>query len=150
MKGIANRAKVVSVIFVSAIILQVIGIVPGLEYISGSFPTHFHRVESVALVLGLFASLLVVSFSSGKSLLIALTILGSLMFYSGYKTIISVASLELSHARIIWFSVGLVMTGALAWIVFGAFRQKVVGWKSLFFSLLVADFGLIYLKLMSL
>lgn len=143
---VAFRAKLLGILLVTGIFLQLLGLAPGLEYISGSFPTYFHKTESIFLVLVLLISLVTVSFVTGQAQAIALIILGALMYYSGYKALISLSTIELMHARAIWASVAFLMTGALAWLVFGAFRRRILGWREMFFSLCLANIGFIYLR----
>jgi hypothetical protein len=145
--SVQQRARTVLALFTAVVAVQLLGIAPGIEYISGAFPTYFHRAESAAITFSLFISLITVSFSSSYLRSIALTILGALMFYSCYKAVIGFSSSEAMHARAIWISVSLVMTAALGWVVFGAFRLGILRWRGLFLSLAFAYVGLIYLRL---
>lgn len=145
MNMLARRSRVLLAIFVAAIAVQLIGLAPSLEYMSGAFPTHFHRTESAILLFGLFISLMVASFFPGRSRYAALLAIGALMFYSANKAIMTITGVEPFYARVIWTSVSLVMSGTLAWIVFGAYRLGIIDWRGLTISFVTASIGCIYL-----
>lgn len=147
MRTIGHRAKVVLGLLVIAVAIQLIGIAPGLEYISGAFPTYFHKTESAVLVLVLFVSLIIASLNSGRLQSAALTIIAALMFYSGYKVFMTINAATPLHARVIWIVVSVTMTAALAWIIIGASRLGKYGWQSLSLSLALAISGFVYLRL---
>jgi hypothetical protein len=145
MNMLVRSSRVSLAIFIVAIVVQLVGLVPGLEYMSGAFPTHFHRTESAILLFGLFSSLVMASFFYGRSRYAALVIIGALMFYSGYKAITTIIGVEPLHVRIVWTGVSFVMSGTLAWIVFGAYRLGVFDWRGLIVSFVIASIGIVYL-----
>lgn len=149
MVSIERRAKAILVVSVGAVVSQLIGLAPGLQYLSGAFPTYFHKTESIVLLLILITSLAFVSFASGRILTTALVILGALMFYSGYKGIATIESVDPLHVRAIWAGVSFIVTVALAWVVIGAFQGKILGWREMFFSLVLSNGGFLYLNFIS-
>lgn len=145
MNTLVRRSRLSLAVFVAAIAVQLIGLAPGLEYMSGAFPTHFHRAESVILLCALFVSLTVVSFFDGLSRDAALVSIGALMFYSVNKAIMTITGAEPFYSRVIWTNVSLVMSGTLAWIVVGAYRLGIVDWRGLVISFTISSVGVVYL-----
>jgi uncharacterized membrane-anchored protein len=133
-------------LLVLAIFAQLLGIAPGLEYVSGAFPTHFHEAESGVLVSGLLVCLILTSFVSGKLRAIALTLLGAFMFYAGYRAVTTMNSGVPIQARAIWVGVSALLTVMLAWIVVGAVRQRVISLSNVLLSFLLACVGAFYLR----
>ncbi len=145
MNMVSYRSRVLLAIFVIMIVVELVGFMPGLDYMAGSFPTYFHKIESVILIFALFFSLLSASFFHGRPRYVALVIIGALMFYSGYKAIMKISAYEPTNVPIIWTSVSFVMSGALAWIIFGAYRLGIFGWRELIISFVTACAGIFYL-----
>lgn len=141
-----QRARIVLGIFVTAVFIQAVRVAPAMEYMLGAFPTHFHKVEWIILALLLFSSLTVVSFVSGRITLVALTILSALMFYSGFKAIVTISAELPVDARVIWISVSVSMAGLLAWVVSAAFRKSFFWWWGVLNSFLIAGLGVVYLQ----
>lgn len=148
---VAYRSRVVLVVFIIAIVVQVARIKPCLAYIASAFPTYLHRTEASILTLVLFTSLLITAFTKTSLRYIALVIIGALMFYVGYraliKTIVGVAGLVTApvHLHILWTSSSYVMFIILAWVILGAYKQKIIGWRELAASLVLAGMGAFYL-----
>ena len=77
-----KRAKAIILFLILLILAQIIGLAPGLIYLTGSFPTYFHKIESIALVTILFSSLLIVAFNKIFVRKKAILVIGALIFFS--------------------------------------------------------------------
>ena len=141
-------ARSVLIALVSLVALQLFQILPGIEYIAGSFPTYFHRLESLIILCILFVSLMVIALSKGCNLykVIALIWIGALMFYSGYHSV-TTFYFHSNSAAAKWALISAIMTLVLFWVIITAIQNRYYAWRDLFFSVLIMLFGLFYLNL---
>ncbi|MBI4697311.1 MAG: hypothetical protein HY749_25165 [Gammaproteobacteria bacterium] len=143
------RSRFALMIFTVFVITQLIGLAPGIEYLAGAFPTHFHRGESVAVFVSLFSSLVLASFGPEPVAKIAHTILGGLAFYSALQLLSTFGNDAPAQVKMIWGSVRLFVTAVLGWLLLTAFRSGKLGWREAFYSLGLANLGFVYLKLVA-
>jgi hypothetical protein len=145
VNAVIYRSRVLLTVFIAMVVIQLADIYPGLMYISGAFPTHFHRIEAIILTFVLLISLIVTSFFYGRLQYIALIIIGALMFHSAYKVVLEINSVEPIHVRITWARVSFIMSVSLAWVIFGARRLGVFSWGGLAISFMIASAGVLWL-----
>lgn len=145
MRSESFRARVALAIFSAMVFAQLLGQFPGLEQLAGAFPTYFHKVESIVLVSTLFVSLFVGSFGPGKYTRVIHVVFGALAFYSLAKLVWTFRSDAPFEVRVIWACYRVFVVTVLMWLMLGAVKLRVYGWKEAFCSLALANIGFAYL-----
>lgn len=144
---IQKEAKIVGAIFVSAVLFEIFGWFPGIVYITGAFPTASHKIESAVTFILLFSSLFILAFEIKRFYLLAIILVGGLMFYGLLGIVNHIRFNSPPEVKSLWITINVVVVALLAWIIISAFRKKIIGWRELFFSLTCSYLGVIYLGL---
>lgn len=145
-----TRSRTVLAFFTVMVVAQFVGIIPGLTFLLGAFPTYFHRVESTVIVIALFALLIGSSFGTKRVQIVTQIGIGTLAFYSVYQLIFTVDPAVPPRVLAIWCATRSVVVIVLSWVYIGAFREHLLGWREAFYSLALANVGFVYLSLASL
>lgn len=146
-----REGVVIAILLVGGVIAEVAGLFPGLTYLTQSFPTHHHRIESAVIVVILLASLGGLISDHAHTPKWSVSGACSLMFLATAKIVVRIDSSSSTPIDVLafWTFINLVVVGLLAWIVISAFLKDVIGWRDLFFSLVVANAAFAYLLLVS-
>ena len=145
-----KESRIVGSIFVSAVLSQIFGWFPGLVYITGSFPTASLKIESAIVIFILFSSLFILAIEIKRLYLLAIILVGALMFYGLLGIVNNIGINSPMDVKGFWITINLVVVTLLAWMVISAFRKKIISWRELFFSLAGSYLGVIYLGLIRL
>ena len=145
---IQTRSRIALAFFVAMVMVQVIGVAPGLEYLVGAFPTYFHRAETFFIVIILFILLIGASFGPDRILIVTHIGIGALAFYSALQLLSTLDTDAPPGVLAIWWITRLAVTTVLGWTYIGAFWSNLLGWREAFYSLALANLGFIYLRLM--
>jgi len=145
---VQTRSRIVLALFAAMVMAQLFGIAPGLEYLSGAFPTYFHRAESLIILITLFVLLTGSSFGAERILIVTHIGIGALAFYSAYQLLLTLGADAPPRVLAILWTTRLAVTAVMGWTYIGAFRGNLLGWRDAFYSLALANLGFIYLRLM--
>lgn len=138
-----KKAQIVLVVFCIGILLQGIGLFPGLINISSSFPVN-QRMENGLCVILLFLTLTTVSLSKNARIIkVALVGLSSLMFFSSYNIVNYLGDSAPLKVQIHWLAINTAFLMILSWLITAYYKIGALGWKELFIALSIANIALI-------
>lgn len=137
-------ARVVLIILVFAGLSEPAGVFQGLTYLTGAFPTYFHKTDSAIELICLVSSLSCLAIANSRFYRPAAILLGSLMFLSVFGLLRFLGPSFPLNVKIIWISVGAIVSCALGLVLWTAIDGGIMTWKQMFFSLALTNLVFCY------